>query len=175
MPLIRGRRGQSTVELALTLPVLLLLVLGIVDFGRVFIAANVITHATRDAARYGSLNSGTAPANLTTIQDRVIDEGKRSSVTIDRSTITISYLDGATGDPMGCYVRGATVQTQAGTGDADCPGPFLVSRSFPFTPLPGDLVQVTVHLPWSAETTIIQDVLPSGFTVNASAASVIEQ
>src|SRR5437763_968110 len=46
----RRRGGQSTDELALTLPVLLLLVLGIVDFARVLLAATLLTHG-RGGAR----------------------------------------------------------------------------------------------------------------------------
>jgi len=48
----RGRhpRGQSLVEFALVLPLLLVLFLGIADFGRVFSAGIIIEAAARDAA-----------------------------------------------------------------------------------------------------------------------------
>lgn len=52
------------VEFALVLPVLLLLVLGIVDFGRLMITISSVSSASRDAARYGASvgtdGSGTA-------------------------------------------------------------------------------------------------------------------
>lgn len=165
------RRGQSTVELALTLPVLLLLVLGIVDFGRVFLAANVISHASRDAARHASLDS----TDLAGIRRLIIDEGARSSVTIADADIDIVYLDGPSGRPMTCYLRGSNTATPPTAGEPNCSPPPAPGRAFPAKTLPGDLVQVSVHLPWSAETTLIQGVMPSNFAVTSTAASTVEQ
>ena len=49
-----GDRGASLVEFALILPILVLLILGIIDFGR-FVATNsTVNNATREATRYGS-------------------------------------------------------------------------------------------------------------------------
>lgn len=45
-----ARRGQSLVEFALVLPMLIVLLLGIVDFGRVFHAGIVVEAAARNAA-----------------------------------------------------------------------------------------------------------------------------
>ncbi len=49
-------RGQSLVELALILPVLILVLLGILDFGRAFYAYNAISNAAREGARYGTVH-----------------------------------------------------------------------------------------------------------------------
>jgi Flp pilus assembly protein TadG len=43
-------RGQSLVEVALTLPLLLLLVIGIVDVGRIYTYKLAVTNAAREAA-----------------------------------------------------------------------------------------------------------------------------
>ena len=48
-------RGQALVELALVLPILLLVLMGIVDFGRVFHGHLAVTSASRQAAREASL------------------------------------------------------------------------------------------------------------------------
>lgn len=48
-------RGQSLVEFALLLPLLLVIVLGVVDFGRVFQAGIVMESATRAAAEAGAV------------------------------------------------------------------------------------------------------------------------
>jgi Flp pilus assembly protein TadG len=50
------RGGQSIVELALMMPVMVLLVLGIVDLGRVFFAYTAVINAAREGARYGAMN-----------------------------------------------------------------------------------------------------------------------
>lgn len=56
---IRGHaahpRGQSLVEFALVLPMLLVLLLGVSDFGRVFSAGVVLEASTRDAAEIAAI------------------------------------------------------------------------------------------------------------------------
>jgi Flp pilus assembly protein TadG len=49
----KGREGQALVEFALVLPVLILLLLGIVEFGLLLYNQQVITNASREGARYG--------------------------------------------------------------------------------------------------------------------------
>jgi Flp pilus assembly protein TadG len=60
---VNGREGQGLVEFALVMPVFLLLVLGIVEFGRLMTAYSSVSTASRDAARYavsvGDTRSGT--------------------------------------------------------------------------------------------------------------------
>jgi Flp pilus assembly protein TadG len=55
----RADEGAAAVELALVLPVLLLLVFGLIDFGRVMQQQIQLTEAVREGARVGALN-GTA-------------------------------------------------------------------------------------------------------------------
>ncbi|KXS40676.1 MAG: TadE family protein [Candidatus Frackibacter sp. T328-2] len=55
--LLRQKRGQALVELALVLPVILLILFGIVEFGRVFHAYLVITNAAREGAREGAISN----------------------------------------------------------------------------------------------------------------------
>ena len=55
--LIRGTRGQSLAEFALLLPILMILMLGAIDFGRLYFAYVSVTNASRNAAQYGSFNT----------------------------------------------------------------------------------------------------------------------
>ena len=50
-----SERGAAAVEFALVLPILIVLLLGIIDFGLYFYNDLQITHATRNAARYLSV------------------------------------------------------------------------------------------------------------------------
>jgi TadE-like protein len=52
---LKNEKGQSLVEYAFVLPLLLLLIFGIVDFGRYFHAALTVDHAGREAARAASV------------------------------------------------------------------------------------------------------------------------
>lgn len=56
----RRSRGQAVAEFALVLPVIALLAIAIADFGRVYAAAVSVEAAAREAADYGSWNTGTA-------------------------------------------------------------------------------------------------------------------
>jgi hypothetical protein len=49
----KGRRGQTMVEFALTLPVVLLLTFGVIEFARLFQAWVTLQNAARSAVRYG--------------------------------------------------------------------------------------------------------------------------
>lgn len=51
MKVCRKNQGQAVVELALVLPILLLILFGIFEFGRIFNADLVITNASREGAR----------------------------------------------------------------------------------------------------------------------------
>lgn len=50
----RDQVGAALVEMALVLSLLLLLLAGVVDFGRAFHGHIIITNASREGARYGS-------------------------------------------------------------------------------------------------------------------------
>ena len=47
----KSEKGQSLVEFALVVPMLLLLVIGIAEFGRAWMTQNILTGAAREAVR----------------------------------------------------------------------------------------------------------------------------
>lgn len=57
---LQNNRGQSVVEFALVLPIILLLLGGMIDFGRVFHEYLVVTAAAREGARSAAVGSDTA-------------------------------------------------------------------------------------------------------------------
>jgi Flp pilus assembly protein TadG len=71
--LVAEQSGQSLVELALALPVLLLILLGLADFGRAFYYTTTIANAARAGAEFGATHAGTG-ANVTTIGYKVCNE-----------------------------------------------------------------------------------------------------
>lgn len=54
-----SRRGTALVELALTLPIFIMVTLGIVEFGRAMMVAQLITNAAREGARLGIIDGST--------------------------------------------------------------------------------------------------------------------
>ena len=75
----RRERGQELVEFALILPLLLLLMVGIFEFGYVVFAYNTLSNAVREGARYGSVQ----PADETGILERA----KRLTIGLDQSEL----------------------------------------------------------------------------------------
>lgn len=65
---IRHSRSQGMVEFALALPIILLLMFGIIEFGRFFAIYISVDTASREAARYGSV-VGTSPSSVPYYQD----------------------------------------------------------------------------------------------------------
>ena len=52
---LENERGQSLVEFALVVPLLLLLVVGIAEFGRAWMTQNILTGAAREAVRIAAV------------------------------------------------------------------------------------------------------------------------
>jgi Flp pilus assembly protein TadG len=74
------QRGQALAEMAFVVVLLVMLSLGVIDFGRMLMTVNVITHAARDGARQVALLHedrwvGSPPAlsgaDLATVRDSV--------------------------------------------------------------------------------------------------------
>ena len=51
------QRGQSLLEFAIVLPLLLLIVLGVIEFGRAYYQYNTLSKAVRQGARYMSMHA----------------------------------------------------------------------------------------------------------------------
>jgi len=85
------QRGQGLVEFALILPVFLLLVLGIVEFGRLMITYSSISTASRDAVRY-AISVGDSPAGIPHYQDCLGIRAAAENVTLFADpTIVIAF------------------------------------------------------------------------------------
>lgn len=88
-----GRRGQAAVEFALVLPFLLIMLVGIIEFGRAWNEHQVITDAAREAARKGAIWD----ESVTEQDIRDVAESALARAGIDPGTATIA-LDNWDGD-----------------------------------------------------------------------------
>lgn len=87
---LAGRnRGQELVEYALTLPILLLFVLGIMEFGVTIFAYNSIANAAREGARVGAV------ASLDDWPDPVVEAviGRTGGLTLTESDVQVDLVD----------------------------------------------------------------------------------
>ena len=104
------KHGQAIMELVLVLPLLLLLILGAMDFGRMFFTKIVTANAAREGVNYISRNpddqtncdiSDPTLCYLGTLEI-IANEANSSGVTVDPSEVVIT----------GCCTLGSPVQVQ---------------------------------------------------------------
>src|SRR6267143_7192994 len=94
-----GRKGQAIVETALLLPILMLLVMGSADLGRVFYYAIAVTNSAREAARQGTYYDPISGTNAYDSYAQVLAAAQKevpSDVTLSLPSSTPSHcLTGA--------------------------------------------------------------------------------
>jgi Flp pilus assembly protein TadG len=86
-------KGQSLAEFALVVPIFLLLIFAIVDFGMGFHAYITVTNSAREGARVGAVGSDAA-----TIETRVRDTA--DSLNQANLTVTVTNAQGTPGESV---------------------------------------------------------------------------
>ena len=84
---LRGERGQSLVEFAITVPILLILILGIVDFARAWNVYQVLTDAGREGARVAVVDNGSSDAQIRAL---VKNAAGRAGIGLEDSDVLIA-------------------------------------------------------------------------------------
>ncbi len=78
----RREAGQALVETALVLPVLLIILMGVFDFGRAIYAYNAVSNAAREAARVAIVDQNNGA---------VVAEGKRAALGLDPAAVNVTF------------------------------------------------------------------------------------
>jgi len=100
----RSRRGQTLVEFALILPIFILLLVGIFDFGRAVYAYNTISNASREAVRLGIVDQNVAALQAEAVKAAVSLGASPSDV--DVAFLTPDLLGTCTSPyGLGCVVE----------------------------------------------------------------------
>lgn len=92
---IKNQKGQALVEFALILPILLLLIMGIIQFGMVINAYLSIQNAAREGARAGIV--GNTDLEVTTIMIATSPSLREEYLSI---TITPTEINRSAGEPL---------------------------------------------------------------------------
>jgi len=148
---LRGERGQTLLEFALILPLLLILIFGVIDLGKALGYKNDETNIANQAARIAVVSSGTncQPCSTSPVQD------------------------------IAGYVL-STAPNELKNGTGSITSPATVTFTFPnLTPTSGyckgDPVKVTVNAHYSFLSFLIgQNALPAGFDITSSATMRME-
>lgn len=79
---LRDNKAQALVEMALVLTILLLVLSGIIEFGRVFSAQLMVSHASREAARFGVIHPGD--------DNDIIAKAKDAAGALDTTNVSVA-------------------------------------------------------------------------------------
>ena len=162
--------GQTTVEFALVVVVLFVMIFGIFDFGVFFAGRITATNAARSAARYAAThptawsNASSPPYN--TIEGRLVSAAVPAAVINDDSHVIISYIVPGTGAGTTCGRYSAATNSfvaAAGYSQSTCV-------------VPGSLIQVEVRYVYTLATPALKAIglNPGSITVDVTAAELEE-
>ncbi len=153
--LSRSSRGQALVEFALILPVLLLILLLTVDFGRLFFSYVAVNNAAREATNYAAMHAGDPDYDA-------------------------AAFDAAVGQVAAAE---ANVQAQGGENEISITGPVCFApgtevamdcnSAAQYAGGIGNHVRVTASQPFDFMTPIIGDVVGSQLVLSASATGAV--
>ena len=146
---VRSARGQSFVEFALLLPVMLVLVLGTVDLGRAYFSSVALENAVKEGAFFGARE----PECATTTADCVDPHNVESRVEVELNGLTLQSFVAK------CFAPGTTVFTGAGKALADCED--------------GDLYYVASKTPFTLVTPLISSLVGGTLTLSSSSTAVV--
>ncbi len=101
---MKSEKGQAALEFALILPILLYVICGITDFGRILYTKNALTTMSQQAARYASIDSTRTDSDISTFVrgNAAVSDTSTSTLTIattptptrtsgDLVKVTLSY------------------------------------------------------------------------------------
>jgi len=89
------QKGQSLVEVAVALPVLLLILLGILDLGRAYFTYIALADAAAEGAAYGAIH----PDDTAQIVERAA-ESSNGLVTLEPDMVSVDLIDLSAGLPI---------------------------------------------------------------------------
>jgi len=145
------QRGQSLVEFALLMPLMLLIITGLFDVARAVWEENTLAYAAREGTRFaivhGSAGQGPLPdgwawgaADPTDVNDHVIGYVKTvvkaAAIGVPNVTVTVTYPDTYAGTgppPVKCADRNCRVIVDASAPFVPLPSQYLLGGAFQIT------------------------------------------
>ena len=133
----RAESGQALIEFALVLPILLLLVFGIVDFGLAFNSWGTSQNAAREAARAAAVTN-----SVSTIKGRATVSG--SSIGLAAGDVTLACNRPTVDKPFYDCTQGLNGTGMCTNGPCSTPGSWREME--------GDIVQIDIKHPYRFRT-----------------------
>ncbi len=165
----RSARGAAAVEFALVLPILLLVVFGIINFGFIMTQKAALANAVRAGARYATVNAYTTGHTCQSVIDKVRNESMTLGIGGSNKTqvgVTVKFTNATTN---------ATVQVCAappGSANATSNGAALPCKNLTGTPATPD--QLTVDSTFSSTLLVPTPGLGSSINLSGSSSFICE-
>jgi Flp pilus assembly protein TadG len=164
---LRGR-GQALVEFALVIPVFLLILMMLLDFGRVIYAQHTINQDAAEGARVGAVSADTL-ATSTDFTNRFTAIRNAAKVMSPAAPMNDASIFGATGN---CNAAtGTPAMPPDPIVSSACFYPYGVNNASPLTP-PKIVVKVQVTV--SLITPIISNIVGGSIILNATSEQLLQ-
>ena len=137
-----GQHGQSLVEFALLMPIMLLIITGLFDVARAVWEENTLAYAAREGTRYAIVHgsAGSPAADPTDVNDPVIatikNVVKQAAIGVPNVTVTVDYPQTYAGvgpPPVKCADRNCRVIVDASAPFVPLPSQYLLGGAFQIT------------------------------------------
>jgi len=127
------QRGTAAVEFMIAVPLLLMLLIGVSEFGRMLFQYNTLTKSTRDAARYLSANARVGSTSAVVLDGTDISE--------TQNLVVYGNTAGSGQELLPNLVPG-NVSVSCFGGGTNCPGVdhVVVTAQYSYQPILGDLL-----------------------------------
>jgi hypothetical protein len=140
VPFFRRDDGQSLVEFALILPVLLLIITGLFDVARATWQENTLAYAAREGTRYAIVHGSAAVVEGTAVypgyDQPVVDVVRAAAVGVPNVSVIVSWPD------SGCFDRSCRVSVDATAPFVPIPSQYLLGNTFRLTLRGGSMLVI---------------------------------
>lgn len=131
--------GQALIELALILPLLLLIITGLFDVARATWQENTLAYAAREGTRYAIVH-GSASMDGTVVYSGntqpVVDVVRNAAVGVPTVSVSVSWPD------ANCYDRNCRVAVDATAPFVPIPSQYLLGNTFQITLRGGSMLVI---------------------------------
>jgi Flp pilus assembly protein TadG len=131
--------GQSLIEFALILPVVLLIITGLFDVARATWQENTLAYAAREGTRYAIVHGSAAldgNVAFSGSHQAVIDVVRNAAVGVPNVSVTVTWPDN------GCPDRNCRVQVDATAPFVPLPSAYMLGGAFQITLRGGSMLVI---------------------------------
>lgn len=137
----RSEGGQSLIEFALVLPLILLIVTGLFDVGRAVFQENTLAYAAREGTRYAIVHgSGSADPAWPGNPSGVVNVVRNAALGVPNVTVVVTWPDTVSG--TACYDRNCRVAVDASAPFVPIPSQYLLGSTFQITLRGGSMLVI---------------------------------